>query len=197
MKIKLTLNELTKIIEKVINEQNFEEMSEIESKIKEWNSDPCSGNCVDERLDEANEILDGYGVEVLRGKAWNDRYYGNIIALYVNMGETYEKTIVYDVSKGEFMLTSWGDFMEEWEAENEEPEEDDEMSDMAEIASHWHGGQWSALYSFASTKEIHLPIADYLSEIEEDLSSLDKEENPEEYKELLILKLFFLNQESK
>lgn len=34
------------------------------------------------------------------------------------------------------------------------------------IASSWHGGQWSPLYSFASTGVIHHNISKYLKEID-------------------------------
>ena len=56
-----------------------------------------------------------------------------------------------------------------------------------EICSHWHGGQWSALYSFCSTgRYIDKKYSDYLSEI--------KENNPQKVKEkaeLNSLKRFF------
>ena len=41
------------------------------------------------------------------------------VASYVNMGDTYVATILYDIEKGEFFVTSWGDWVEEYERENE------------------------------------------------------------------------------
>lgn len=38
------------------------------------------------------------------------------------------------------------------------------------ICSHWHGGQWSAIYQYCSSGEFHAPnVLRYLQEIERDL----------------------------
>lgn len=54
-----------------------------------------------------NEILDGYGIESIRkdGAAYP-------IAEYVNMGDTYNTTIVYKLDTGTIQVTSYGDFVE-------------------------------------------------------------------------------------
>lgn len=57
----------------------------------------------------ADRVLGGFGVEELSPE------YGTVIALYVNMGDTYASTVLYDTESGEFMVTTWGDFFEEWE----------------------------------------------------------------------------------
>jgi len=76
---------------------------------------------VDEIMDVANLYMDQCGVEALKDeRAWINHYYGNIIALYVNTGETYDMTLLYDTENQEFLLTSWGDFYENWESENRE-----------------------------------------------------------------------------
>lgn len=57
----------------------------------------------------------------------------------------------------------------------------------SEICSDWHGGQWSALYSFASSKNyVEKKYMDYLSEIKENKPSTVKEKA-----ELKSLKRFF------
>lgn len=67
-----------------------------------------------------------------------------------------------------------------------------------EICSAWHGGQWSAFYSFASTGEIHIPyILRYLQECEELLNPEYWSINPKpltvkDRKELNSLKRYFL-----
>jgi hypothetical protein len=43
---------------------------------------------------------------------------GKPIASYVNNGDTYKPTVVYDHKKEEFLITSWGDFYEEWKTEH-------------------------------------------------------------------------------
>jgi hypothetical protein len=73
---------------------------------RDFNVDP------DDVLKIANKILDGHGIEPVRAEGVWDRYYGDVIALYVNMGDTYESTLVYDVDKNRWWITSWGDWLE-------------------------------------------------------------------------------------
>ncbi len=85
-----------------------------------------SGKKAEAVLEEVNKLIDGHGVEALRDEnAW-DNYYGDTIATYVNMGDTYETTLLYDVREHEFHVTSWGDWYEAYEAEQEEESEEDE-----------------------------------------------------------------------
>jgi hypothetical protein len=77
----------------------------------------------DELLEEANLLMGGFGVEALQPEgAWINSYYGNTIALYVNMGDTYDQTLVYDTETGKYLLTSWGDFYEGWMGEHPDRE---------------------------------------------------------------------------
>lgn len=46
--------------------------------------------------------------------------------MYVNTGETYDATVGYDEERNEFVLTSWGDWIEAVEAELAEEEEEEE-----------------------------------------------------------------------
>lgn len=50
-----------------------------------------------------NEVTGGYGVE---GCSCCNHHFD-----YVNMGETYAATIIYD--HGEYIFSSWGDYVEE------------------------------------------------------------------------------------
>jgi hypothetical protein len=63
------------------------------------------------KLEACNEILSGYGVEAIRGGYW-DSYHGDVVFTYVNMGDPYIQTVVFDCHKGTFHLTSWGDMVE-------------------------------------------------------------------------------------
>lgn len=67
---------------------------------------------ISERMGKINRLLEGYGIEVITGSCYYHHYWGNIVAEYVNMGNTYNYTVVYDVVKGKFIATSWGDFVE-------------------------------------------------------------------------------------
>jgi hypothetical protein len=67
-----------------------------------------------------NAALDGHGIEPI----WrNDNQDEGLIAEYVNMGDTYATTIVLEHCAGlggaaVFYCTSWGDWLEKWEATN-------------------------------------------------------------------------------
>jgi len=68
-----------------------------------------------ERIMEAlDTVLDCYGVEAITPD-------GCIypVATYLNTGDAYTSTVVL-TEDGEFLLTTWGDFLEEWEREQEE-----------------------------------------------------------------------------
>lgn len=102
---------------------------------------------VDAALDEANKLIDGYGVEAINSECARsfDRYYMNIVLLYVNLGNTYRTTIAYDTIESAFLITSWGDWSETFVQENceskeEEPEEESEYT-------HLHKTEWDELSS--------------------------------------------------
>lgn len=62
-----------------------------------------------------NQILEGHGVECIRDEnVYVSRYYGDVIAEYINMGDTYLMTIVYDTAREKFLICSWGDFYESY-----------------------------------------------------------------------------------
>ena len=72
----------------------------------------------EEAMEAINEALGGCGVEVLRADNEWDSYYGDIVAEYVNMGDTYDVTILYDINECKYEVTSWGDWVEMMENEN-------------------------------------------------------------------------------
>lgn len=62
------------------------------------------------KMSAFNEILEGYGTEAINGE-WQNGRWGNVVAEYVNMGDTYIPTIINHRDEG-FMVSSWGDLME-------------------------------------------------------------------------------------
>lgn len=69
------------------------------------------------KLAALDEILGTYGAEALRIEgAWVDRFYGDIVATYLNTGDTYAPTLLLDHESSVWKLTSWGDFYESAEA---------------------------------------------------------------------------------
>ena len=68
------------------------------------------------RIEAINAIMDGHGVEAIRGE-WQNGYWCDIVATYVNFGDTYDLTIVHvrgcvNGAPGRFIVTSWGDWVE-------------------------------------------------------------------------------------
>ena len=63
------------------------------------------------RLEALNRIIGGSGVEPIRGR-YVDRYHQDIQAAYVNMGDTYATTILYDNERGTWSVTSWDNWVE-------------------------------------------------------------------------------------
>lgn len=66
---------------------------------------------VDKALNEADKILQGFGVEAIKDNG-RDSYYCDIGLLYVNKGDTYTTTLVYDTRKKRFIIAAWGDIVE-------------------------------------------------------------------------------------
>lgn len=62
-------------------------------------------------LQMADKMLDNFGVEALRNADDPDEE----VALYVNTGDTYNPTLVYDVGEDEFFLTDWGTWVQNYE----------------------------------------------------------------------------------
>jgi len=58
-----------------------------------------------------NEILEGYGTEAIFG----DSDAMQPAAAYINMGDTYTATLLYDYTRGRWLVTSWGDWVESQE----------------------------------------------------------------------------------
>ena len=64
-------------------------------------------------MNALNELLDGHGVEAIKLEgAYVNRYWDDCIATYINMGDTYITTIVFNTVNQSYELTSWGDFYE-------------------------------------------------------------------------------------
>lgn len=64
----------------------------------------------DRKMMAFNEILEGYGGEAIFG---DDPYHPDIE--YVNMGDTYIMTILYNRIDGRYRITNWGDELEAME----------------------------------------------------------------------------------
>ena len=62
-------------------------------------------------LEACNELLDGFGIEALRGAWLNDRH-SDVQASYVNLGDSYIPTVIRDHARGCWLVDTTGDFVE-------------------------------------------------------------------------------------
>lgn len=93
---------------KMLKEEFQDEMRE---KVKSLNTQNLEGRAVSTVLDELNKQFGGYGVEVVNDYQFR-KYYGDIALEYINMGDSYTATIIYDVDKEEFVYDTLGDYIE-------------------------------------------------------------------------------------
>jgi predicted secreted Zn-dependent protease len=67
----------------------------------------------DKIMDHVNAALNMHGVEHVESSTHGfRRTWGNTVALYVNTGETYELTLIFDTLLQRFSIESLGDFIE-------------------------------------------------------------------------------------
>jgi len=69
---------------------------------------------VEKAMREADKVLGGFGVEAVFEEG---EYDGNPAMTYINTGDTYNATIVYDVDEDELYVGTWGDWVEHAERE--------------------------------------------------------------------------------
>jgi len=69
-------------------------------------------DAVDRALDNANVAMHAHGIESIEGDYQVDNYYYNIVALYVNTGDAYNGTVLYETENERFLVTTWGDWVE-------------------------------------------------------------------------------------
>lgn len=60
----------------------------------------------------ADKLMNAYGVEAITGDYYVDGFYQDIVASYVNTGDTYNATLLHESETGRFIATSWGDWVE-------------------------------------------------------------------------------------
>ena len=99
---------------------------------------------VEHVMEIANEMLDGHGVEALNDeRAHRDSFWQDAIASYVNLGDPYVTTILYDTENSTFLIGNWGDFLEKWESELEENEdaEGESLDDVDDPESDFDGAE--------------------------------------------------------
>lgn len=69
-----------------------------------------AGQSVQKVLRLADKIMDAHGVEYIQ--SGEDTMYDKDGLDFVNMGDTYDTTLIFDHRKGRFIVSSWGDIVE-------------------------------------------------------------------------------------
>lgn len=65
-----------------------------------------------EKEEKLNSLLNFYGSEIVRStKLWN-YYYCDIAFIYLNAGDIYNTTLIYDVEKRKWILADLGSIIE-------------------------------------------------------------------------------------
>jgi hypothetical protein len=100
--------DIKKVISGYLLPENFK-------TVKTWINQCYNKPSVNElKLCAINEIMSGYGVEGIEVSSdfFQHFYYGNCIASYINLGDTYTTTVLFDHRTEKFYIISWGDFYE-------------------------------------------------------------------------------------
>jgi hypothetical protein len=63
-------------------------------------------------LGRIDELIGGHGVEVLRSRQDTLREFHGLE--YVNMGDAYALTVLFDYARGTFYVGCWGDWVERY-----------------------------------------------------------------------------------
>jgi tetrahydromethanopterin S-methyltransferase subunit G len=97
--------------ESVLRKNYGEDFKKKALEIRNLMKDADNYDEIDEALNDINEILKCYGVESIQDNDFYG-YYCDIGILYVNTGETYDFTVLYDTRQERFLITSWGNIVE-------------------------------------------------------------------------------------
>lgn len=73
---------------------------------------------IDDLLTQAKSIIEGEGVESITAEdVYVNSYYRDIIALYINKGDSYDTTILYDTYMNRVEIVAWASWYEWWETQ--------------------------------------------------------------------------------
>ncbi len=84
----------------------------VQTWVERCYNEPTAQEC---EIVAINEVMRGFGDEAITGETWVDSFHCNIIAVYVNMGDPYSGTVLYDTERGSYAVCTWGDWVETYE----------------------------------------------------------------------------------
>jgi hypothetical protein len=102
---------ILKRLEELLRQQDAHHPIIAAKIIRRFMQDATGPKMIDVALDGINDVLQGYGVEGIPDAGWHN-YYCSTGLLYVNMGDTYTPTVIYDTRKSRWIIGSLGDLVE-------------------------------------------------------------------------------------
>ncbi len=104
-------DQIIKLIEGDLDPETFASVQSWERQCYTW--PPRDSEMI---MCAINELLEGHGIEAIRyDDMWIDSYHCDIVATYINMGDTYDTTVLLDSATGEYQVTCYGDYLEKIE----------------------------------------------------------------------------------
>ena len=105
---KVNVKDVLKAFEKEIDEDQAKEVLDLMKY-------PGSPSKASDNLEKIDKLIDGYGVEAINSEDYYTDYFTDAMAVYVNMGDTYASTVLFDTDEREFLLTTVGDWQKQKE----------------------------------------------------------------------------------
>lgn len=97
-------NDKYTILKELLDDDTDEEMIEQFESNQKWISQCFNKPDLHSlRMNALNEVLEGHGVETIRGSEW-DSFYGDVTFEYINVGDSYTPTVIYDIRNDKFKL---------------------------------------------------------------------------------------------
>ncbi len=91
----------------ILTKEEAKEIDQFMTKIRK-----VSGNNAEEIMKRISRLIGGYSIESIRGNSWSSRFWGDTVAIYINKGDTYDNTILFNTRTKMPMITTMGDFVE-------------------------------------------------------------------------------------
>lgn len=107
-KLNITLDKATQIkgiIKGTVDPMSF-------TSVQRW-VDQCFNmpSKLELKLEAINEILEGFGIEYIEPRI-EESYTDPQGLSYINLGDSYINTVMFNHATGKFMYSSWGDIVE-------------------------------------------------------------------------------------
>lgn len=101
-----TAQRIRALINRDMNPDSFD-------SVDKWRRQCYNEPTTEEKIQCAlNELIEGYGTEAIETGNYVNSFFGHIGFVYINTGDTYNPTIIYNTSDDFYFLGTWGDVVE-------------------------------------------------------------------------------------